>query len=67
MKEIIQVFKSQYKWNKKHPWICSKGDLTASFKTKRQAVKFKPIMKRAIRQNPDKSKRYFITSVLGEK
>jgi len=44
--EEMNIRKSKQSWNAKHPYILSKGDIEASFKTKEEAEAFKPKMEK---------------------
>lgn len=40
------IYKSKFRWDKKNPYIVARGDLRASFKTRKQAENYKKTIKK---------------------
>ena len=45
--EKITIYKSNLVYEQKHPWIITKGDIKASFKTRKEAEKYRNMIRRA--------------------
>lgn len=45
--EKIYIYKSNKEYNKKYPFIIKKGDITASFKTKKEAENYRKVIRNA--------------------
>ena len=43
----IYIYKSDREYNRKHPWIIQKGDIIASFKTKKEAENYRKVIRNA--------------------